>query len=128
MTAPGGTATFPNSFGVNQAPPSVASTSPGQGMQEETLDVVVTGTHFTGATSVSFGSGISVDGFIVDSDTQITASITIAYGATPGLRDVSVTTGAGTGALANAFTVRPGTSWHVLGHSGPGHTGDRHWT
>jgi len=106
VTAPGGTATFANSFGVNQAPPTVTSTSPSQGMQEETIyDVVVTGTHFTGATSVSFGSGISVDSFIVDSDTQITASITIAYGATPGLRDVSVTTGAGTGALANAFTV-----------------------
>jgi hypothetical protein len=105
VTTPGGTATFANSFGVNQAPPSVASTNPGQGMQEQTLNVVVTGTHFTDANSVSFGSETSVNSFNVDSDTQITANITIAYGATPGLRDVSVTTGAGTGALTNAFAV-----------------------
>ncbi|MBN2100207.1 MAG: IPT/TIG domain-containing protein [Dehalococcoidia bacterium] len=105
VTTPGGTATFPDSFGVNQAPPSVVSTSPDHGMQEETMDIVVTGTHFTDATSVSFGEGITTNSFVVDSDTQITASITIAYDATPGLRDVSVTTGAGTGALASAFTV-----------------------
>ncbi|MDM7999629.1 MAG: IPT/TIG domain-containing protein [Dehalococcoidia bacterium] len=113
VTTPGGTAIFASSFGVNQAPPTVSSTNPGQGTQEQALEVVVTGTHFTDATSVSFGAGISVDSFTVDSDTQITAGISIAYGATPGLRDVSVTTPAGTGALANAFNVNqapPGVS------------------
>jgi hypothetical protein len=105
VTTPGGTATFTGGFGVNQAPPSVSSTSPSQGLQEQSLVVTVYGTHFTGATSVSFGAGMNVNSFGVDSDTQITANITITSGATPGFRDVSVTTSAGTGALANAFTV-----------------------
>ena len=72
------------------------------------MDIVITGTSFTGATAVSFGSDITVSTFTVDSDTQITASITIAGNAALGSHDVSVTTPYGTGTLTDGFTVLPG--------------------
>ena len=70
---------------------TVTAVSPGSAKVGETLDVTITGTNLTDASSVSFGSGITVNSFTVDSDTAITASITIAAGATVGSRDVSVT-------------------------------------
>ena len=54
---------------------------------------------------MSFGSGITVDSFTLDSDSQITANITISSSATAGTTDVSVTTAAGTGSLTDGFTV-----------------------
>lgn len=69
------------------------------------MNVVITGTNFTGATSVSFGAGITVTAFTVDSPTQITAIISIAETAALGPRDVSVTSPYGTGTLLNGFTV-----------------------
>ncbi|MFA7247651.1 MAG: choice-of-anchor U domain-containing protein, partial [Dehalococcoidia bacterium] len=89
-------------------PPSITSVNPNSGTQGQTLDVTITGTNFTGATSVRFGalgSYVSVNGFTVDSDTRITASITIMSFASPGVRNVSVTTPAGTGSLNDGFTV-----------------------
>ncbi len=72
------------------------------------MDIVITGTSFTGATAVSFGSGITVSTFTVDSDTQITASITIAGNAALGSHDITVTTPYGSGTLTDGFTVLPG--------------------
>ncbi|MGD0857601.1 MAG: CARDB domain-containing protein, partial [Dehalococcoidia bacterium] len=54
---------------------------------------------------VSFGSGITVNGFTVNSTTRITVSITITPGAAIGKHNVSVTTLGGTASLANGFTV-----------------------
>jgi outer membrane protein assembly factor BamB len=86
--------------------PVIASVNPNSGNQGQTLsNIIITGTNFTGATAISFGAGIMVNGFTVVSDTQITASITIAAGASPGTRDVSVTTPNGTGTINNGFTV-----------------------
>jgi hypothetical protein len=67
--------------------------------------VTITGTYFTDATAVSFGSEITVDSFTLDSNSQITANITISSSATAGARNVSVTTPAGTGSLTDGFTV-----------------------
>ena len=86
-------------------PPTVTSVNPNQGKQGETLAVTIKGTYFVGATAVNFGAGITVNNFTVASETQIAASITIAAGAAPGTRDVSVTTPEGTGTLAGRFTV-----------------------
>jgi hypothetical protein len=86
-------------------PPTMTSVTPNSGKQGHTLDVTITGTNFTGATVVSFGDGITVNSFTVDNDTQISASITIAGDATPGTRDVSVTTPKGTGTLTDGFTI-----------------------
>ncbi len=68
--------------------PTITSFTPSAASEGDT--VVITGEHFTGATSVSFG-GIEAYDFTVDSDTQITA--TVAYGSSG---DVSVTNGFGT--------------------------------
>ena len=84
--------------------PTVGSVDPGSGYRGQTLDVTITGTNFTG-TTVSFGAGVTTNNFTVDSVTQITANITIAGDTTTGMRDVSVTTAAGTGTLTDGFEV-----------------------
>ncbi len=85
--------------------PTVTSATPNEADQGESLSVAIDGTDFTGATSVSFGSGITVDSFTVDNSTQITANISINAAAAVGARDVSVTNIDGTGTLASGFTV-----------------------
>jgi hypothetical protein len=82
----------------------VTGVSPSTGNPGQTLDVVITGAEFTDASVVSFGSGITVNSFTVDSATKITADITIADTATAGSRDVSVTSPAGTGTKPGGFT------------------------
>jgi arabinogalactan endo-1,4-beta-galactosidase len=106
VITPGGTVTLSGGFMVNQAPPAITSISPNQSVQGQTLSVSINGSYFTGATSVSFGSGITVNSpFNVNSDNQITASITISDSATVGARDVLVTTPGGTDTLPGGFTV-----------------------
>ena len=84
----------------------IDAVSPDQGIQRQTLSgVIITGTYLTEATSVSFGSGIMVNTFTVDNSTQITANITISSNATPGARDVSVTTPGGTATKSAGFIV-----------------------
>jgi hypothetical protein len=109
VTTPGGTGTLNNGFTViSSVPaPTVTQLAPNSGNQTQTLDVTITGTNLTGATSVSFGAGITVSNYTVNSGTQITSNITIAAAATPGARNVSVTTPGGTGTLNNGFTVIP---------------------
>jgi hypothetical protein len=85
--------------------PAISGVDPGQGSRGSTLNVTITGANLTGATSVSFGSGIMVNSFIVSGDTQITVNITIDGSATVGPRDVSVTTPGGTATGGGAFTV-----------------------
>jgi hypothetical protein len=88
-----------------QAPPSITSVSPTRGAQGQALTVAIMGRYFTGATAVSLGSGVTVTSFTVDSGNQITANVAIDPLASLGARDVSVSTPAGTGALAGGFTV-----------------------
>ena len=105
VTNAAGTATLTNGFLVDLAPPDVTSVNPLQGVQTQSLDVVLAGNYFTGATSVSFGAGITTNSYTVDSANQITANISIAAGATAGVRDVTVTTPGGTDTLTSGFTV-----------------------
>ncbi len=104
VTTPGGTATLPNGFTV-LAMPSISSVSPSQGAQGQNLDVTITGANLLGVTSVGFGSGITVNSFTVNSNTQITANISIGASATVGPRNVSVTNPAAVGNLADGFAV-----------------------
>jgi hypothetical protein len=67
--------------------------------------VIITGTNLLSASAVSFGDGITVNSITVNSTTRIIAGITIAAGAAPGTRDISVTTLGGTVSLNNGFTV-----------------------
>ena len=81
----------------------------GKGMQGQTLSVVINGTHLTGATLVTLGTGITVNGFNIDSDTQITANVTIGNKTAVGLSDVSITNLSGTATIAKRFRILANT-------------------
>ncbi|GAA1013812.1 IPT/TIG domain-containing protein [Streptomyces thermogriseus] len=78
------------------SPPTVTSVSPASGPVTGGTVVTVTGTDFTGATAVRFGT-VDATSFTVDSSTQITA---VAPPGTPGAVPVTVTTPAGTSAAS----------------------------
>ena len=104
VTTPFGTGTGTALFTVT-ASPTVTTVTPASGNQGQCpKTVIITGTNFTGATAVSFGAGIT-SSFVVNSATQITATICIDANATPGARNVSVTTLCGTATLTGGFTV-----------------------
>ena len=88
-----------------QAKPTVTGVDPASANQGQTVAVTLTGTGFTGAKGVSFGGGIDVTSFSIDSDTQITANIVIANRAFVGTRFVGVGTPAGRGTLPAGFSV-----------------------
>jgi len=96
-----------DSFLVGASPsiPSIASISPDRGNLGQTLNVTITGTNFTGASTVRLGTGVNVNSYTVNSDTQITASITIASSAPTGIRGVSVTTPTGTDTQPMSFNL-----------------------
>lgn len=78
--------------------PTVTSFTPTSGPYG--TSVVITGTNYTGVTSVTFG-GVAATTFVVNSPTQITA--TVPNGAVTG--KIAVTNAAGTGTSASDFTV-----------------------
>lgn len=90
--------------------PTITSVTPNQGNQGQTLDIVITGYQLNRVSAVSFGAGITVNSFTVNSPTQITANISIATNAAIGTRNVSVTTLGGTTTLAGGFTVNQPSS------------------
>ncbi len=96
VTTAGGTATSSANFTVTD-PPTISGFTPTSGVAG--TSVAVTGTNFTGATSVKFNS--TAASFTVNSATQITA--TVANGTTTG--KISVTTPVGTVLSSNSFTV-----------------------
>jgi hypothetical protein len=87
------------------AAPRLDGIGPESGQAGETLDIIIDGSVFTGATAVSFGSGVTVNSFVVDGPTRITANVTIDPGASLGPRDVTVTTPSGDDTLTEAFSV-----------------------
>lgn len=120
VTTPGGTGTGRSLFTISSTVPTVTSVTPGTGRRGETIALVITGSNFTGATSVSFGAGIAVT-FTVASPTQINASITISPAVEPGTRDVSVTTAGGTATGTSIFSVLGGSQF--VGSGGDGSAG-----
>ncbi|MBN1368441.1 MAG: IPT/TIG domain-containing protein [Dehalococcoidales bacterium] len=93
VTTPGGTAT--KTGFTFYGTPTITSFSPQSGTTG--ASIIITGTGFNGATSVTFG-GVSASTITVNSDTQITA--TVGSGATGA---VSVTGPGGTG-IKESFT------------------------
>lgn len=81
------------------AAPVVTSLNITEGNKNGGDTVVITGSYFTSATAVKFGT-TNAASYVVNSSTQIT-SITPAHA--EGVVDVSVTTGYGTGTKSNAF-------------------------
>jgi len=108
VTNPSGTATLQEAFQVTvPESPLVTGTSPRYGSRGQTVEVAIAGDNFWGASAVAFrsGTGVEVNSFTVDSETQITASISISDTATLGVRDISVTTAGGTATLTAGFEV-----------------------
>ncbi len=85
--------------------PVIESLVAENGRPGEDMTVTISGFALSGATTVSFGPGISVRGFKVVSDTEMTARIDIDSGAGTGPRDVTVSTAQGAGTAQGAFTV-----------------------
>jgi len=88
---------LPGCSSSTQAAPTVSGFSPTSGAVGSS--VTVTGTGFTGATSVKFNGTAAT--FTVNGDTQVTA--TVPTGATTG--PISVTNAGGTGTSSGSFTV-----------------------
>lgn len=78
--------------------PTVTAVSPADGATDGGIQVTITGTGFTGATSVMFGS-TGATTYTVDSDTQITV---ISPAAVAGTVHITVTTPGGTSAAVSA--------------------------
>lgn len=91
---------FPVTFTVAAATPSVTLVSPTSGPSTGGTGVTITGTNFTGATSVRFGDASAVNGVVVD-DTTITATTPAG---SAGAAGVVVATPGGTGTGADLFT------------------------
>ncbi len=86
-------------------PPTLASIASSSGAQGQTMGVTLTGTNFpTGAIIGLSGTGITVSNATVVSSTSITATFTIAAGATIGVQNVTVQTSNGTSG-SQTFTV-----------------------
>ena len=71
----------------------------------QSLAVTITGTKFDDVSEVGFDDGITVDSFVLDSVTTITANVSVANTAVPGPRDVRVIAGGGTTISFRAFSV-----------------------
>jgi transglutaminase-like putative cysteine protease len=103
--------------------PRVLNLHPYSGERSQHLTVTISGADFDGATHVDFGSGIAVEDFNVNGNTEITVQIAIDADAAQGPRDVSVATPRGTATLTDAFTVGEETSsggvpvwiWPIVG-------------
>src|SRR5208337_3860323 len=100
-----------------EAVPVVSGIMPSGGPESGGVPVTITGTSFTGATAVYFGT-VAASRFTIDSDTGITAT-----SPTGGLGtvDVTVVTGLGTSATSSAdrFTyIRQPTVTTFVGSNG----------
>lgn len=99
VTTPGGTATSAGSFTVTAPlPPEITSFSPKVGHTGQ--QVTITGSNFTGATSVRLGT--SAAEFTVNSGTSITATVPLIR---RGYYKWSVTNAAGTATSTTSFHV-----------------------
>jgi alpha-tubulin suppressor-like RCC1 family protein len=76
-------------------PPAVTKVKPNKGPAAGGTSSTITGSNFTGATAVSFGS-VAASSFTVNSPTSITA---VAPAGTAGAADITVTTASGTSAI-----------------------------
>ena len=98
-------------IGVINPTPSLYTISPSLGAQLQTLDVVLKGSGFiTNASSLNVGTGITVNTVTVNSDTMLTANISISLGASIGVRPFTVTNGlpgGGTSGSVNFMVTGP---------------------
>jgi IPT/TIG domain-containing protein len=117
-TSSGTSFTSPNDHFAYLGPPTVSSVSPNSGPKSGGTAVTITGTGFTGATGVKFGT-VAATSFTVNSATSITA--TSPAGISPIAVDVTVTTPNGTSGTtpSDRFTYFVATVTGVSPSSGP---------
>lgn len=99
-------ATDVQTFTIAPPLPTITSVVPASGLTGSTVSATLTGTNFlTNATTFSVsGAGVTVEQVSVANGTSLTANLVIDATATPGSRDVTVTTSGGT-SVAQTFTV-----------------------
>ena len=104
-------------LGITVVKPVITKISPKSGVAAGGTSVTITGTGFSAATGVSFGSTAAAK-FTINSATSITA---ISPAGTSGSVEVSVTTPAGTSAATSAdlFKYKAPTVTSVTPNSGP---------
>ncbi len=90
------------------APPAVTSISPIQGDQGTTINLTLIGTNLNNVNDVRFGPGIAVNSLTAVNSNQLTVNISIVSNASPGTRDVTVTTQSGNFNLPASFVVTQG--------------------
>ncbi len=100
VTTPGGTS---NTVTFTVTTTSLSSINPASGMRGTSVNVTLTGSGLTGATSLTAGGGIAVSAMTVVNDTTVTAKFAIANGAGAGNRTVTITTPGGS--ASTNFTV-----------------------
>jgi len=113
VTTAGGASTGGGGAYTYVARPTVTGVSPDSGPAAGGTDVTLTGTGFTAATAVRFGTTDAAD-FTVESATEITAT---SPAHAPGTVDVTVTTTGGTSATGTAdrftYAVPPPANDHL---------------
>jgi mucin-19 len=122
VATPAGTSAAFNGFTV--ARPTITGISPAMGTAGFSLAVTISGTNLTGANAVAF-SGSGVTGVVGPGVTETSAPvvITIAAGAAPGVRDVTVATPDATSTPFSGFAVvAPGPSGVITTFAGDGTT------
>jgi hypothetical protein len=97
--------------------PSVTKVKPNKGPAVGGTSSTITGSYFTGATSVSYGA-LPASSFTVNSPTSITA---VAPAGTAGPTDITVTTASGTSAvnIYDVFKYEPPTITSISPNAGP---------
>ena len=113
VTTAGGTSAIV-AFTINPPLPTLATISPASGAAGESVTVSLTGTNFSSGATVSVSNpGVTVSNVTLVSSNQITATFSIAPGATLGPASVSVTTIGGTTGTVN-FNVLSATPQLVV--------------
>lgn len=101
-----------NAFTIGGGAPRLLTLLPTSARQGQTVAVNITGQFTTfqqGVTTASFGPGTTVSSLTVTSPTAATAQVSVADIAAPGLRTVTVSTGAQQVSLTDGFTITAGT-------------------
>jgi len=63
----------------------------GRNLNEDSRQVIINGKSFQNGAQVSLGAGVTVSSVIFGSSTTLLAQVSVSAGATPGLRDVTIT-------------------------------------
>jgi hypothetical protein len=94
-------------FSVTPGTPKILSVAPPSAPQGQTISLTIIGENagFALSSSVSLGSGITVNSVTANTADNLTTNVTVAPNATPGVRDVVVTTNGSPVTGSGLFTV-----------------------